>query len=343
MTSANLDRMGGGDDAARIPGFSTYRLSTTENHLLADGLRQFQTFTDGQFPRDVARQSLLARIAADRLVAQAAPGLGRLIEKARDDLVDCIYVTNLPTEKSITSLLSLTLSSAVGKVFNYGSQNDGQLVLEVASDRIGAEDQRAELDWHTEGAWIPRDCRVEWICLLGVDNTPGIHTAYAPIKPVEQTLSARTRVWLYGESACFRAPHGSALDARAWSSPRAVLSRSPLGHIEIVWPSYAVRAAGSDDMVCADALIELSAEINRQHLRVSVDAGCFLAFNNFRGMHMHAPVGDGYRLLYKTYARHSLRTLQRLTGDHGPIFSAAEAFACPAEVPRLPAPAAQRE
>ncbi len=324
MTSENLIRADSGGDPTRFPWLGKYRLSGIENQLLLDGLRHFQVFTDGQFPRDVVRQSLLARIAADKSIANAAPGLNRLIEKARADLVDAIYVTNLPTEKSITYLLSLTLSSSIGSVFNYGSQNGGRLVMEVISDL--SEDQRAELDWRTEGAWIPRERRAEWICLLGVENTPGSYIGYTPIKPVEQILSSRTKAWLYSPSASFRSPRSSASDTTTWSAARAVLSRSPLGHTEIVWPGDAVCLARPDDAIGADALAELSAEINRQHVRVSVDAGCFLAFNNFRGVHKQALANDGYCLCYQTYARSSLRTLQA-KGESGPIFSLSEAGA----------------
>lgn len=50
--------------------------------------------------------------------------------------------------------------------------------------------------------------------------------------------------------------------------------------------------------------------------------GCLLAFNNCRGVHMHAPADtDGYHLFYKTYARHSLRALQQATAQTGPLFS----------------------
>ena len=324
MTGENLIRIDNGGDQTRFPWLGTYRLSKLENQLLLDGLRHFQVFTDGQFPKDVARQSLLAQIAADKSIARAAPGLNRLIEKVRADLVDGIYVTNLPTEKSITYLLSLTLSSSIGSVFNYGSQNNGRLVMEVASDP--SEDQRAELDWRTEGAWVPRDRRTEWIGLLGVENTPGSYTAYAPIKPVEQTLSSHAKAWLYSPSASFHSPHGPASDAMTWSAPRAILSRSPVGHTEIAWPGDAVRAARRDDVIGAGALAELSSEIDQQHVRVSIDAGCFLAFNNLRGVHRQATASDGYCLCYKTYARHSLRALQ-VKGESGPIFSLAEASA----------------
>ena len=326
MTSENLIRVDGGGDLTRFPWVGTYRLSTLECRLLADGLRHFQDFTDGQFPHDVARQSLLAKITADKLLAQAAPGLARLIEKARKDLIDCVYVTNLSTERSVASLLSLTLSSSIGSVFNYRSQNSGRLVMEVASDRSESEGQRAEFDWHTEGAWIPRERRAEWICLLGVEDTPGSYTGYAPIGPVEQMLSPRARSWLYSPSVCFRSAHGAVSSTSTWSAPRAILSRSALGHTEIVWPGDAVRAVRSDDTVYHDALAELSEEIDRRHVRVSVDAGCFLAFNNFRGLHRHSLASDGYRLFYKTYARGSLRAL-RETGEPGPIFLAAEAHA----------------
>ena len=326
MTGENLIRIDNGSDQTRFPWLGTYRLSGLENQLLLDGLRHFQVFTDGQFPKDVARQSLLAQIAADKSIAQAAPGLYRLIEKVRADLVDGIYVTNLPTEKSITYLLSLTLSSSIGSVFNYGSQNSGRLVMEITSDLSGPHDQRAELDWRTEGAWITRERRAEWICLIGVENTPGSYTAYAPIKPVEQALSSRAKAWLYSPSASFRSPHSPAPDATTWSAPRTVLSRSPLGHTEIAWPGDAVRAARQDDAIGAGALAELSSEINRQHVRVSIDAGCLLAFNNLRGVHRQATVSDGYCLCYKTYARHSLRALQ-VKGESGPIFCLTEASA----------------
>lgn len=326
MTGENLIRIDNSSDQTRFPWLGTYRLSRVENQLLLDGLRHFQMFTDGQFPGDVARQSLLARIAADKSIAQAAPGLNRLFEKVRADLLDGIYVTNLPTEKSINYLLSLTLGSSIGSVFNYGSQNGGRLVMEVASDQSEPEDQRAELDWRTEGASIPRERRAEWICLLGVENSPGSYTAYAPIKPVEQTLSSRAKGWLYSPSASFCSPHGSAPDATTWSVPRAVLSRSPLGHTEITWPGDAVRAARRDDAIGAGALAELSSEINQRHVRVSIDPGCFLAFNNLRGVHRQATASDGYCLCYKAYVRHSLRALQA-KGKSGPMFSVTEASA----------------
>jgi len=313
--TGNLIRDDSGSDHTRLPWLGSYRLSSIESRLLADALRHFQVFTDGQFPPDVGRQSLLAQIAADKSLAQAAPGLNRLIEKARDDLVDCIYVTNLPTERSIACLLSLTLGSSIGRVFSYGSQHGGRLVMEVGSDPCEPEDHPAELDWRTEGAWIPRERRAEWLGLLGVENTSGSHVGYAPIQPMEQTLSSRARAWLHSQSACFRSP-----DSGAWSTPRNVLSRSSLGPTEIAWPGSAVRSANSADTVCAVALAELSSEIDRQHVRVSVGAGSFLAFNNLRGVHKLRVASDGDGLFYKTYARHSLRPLQ-VKGESGPIFS----------------------
>jgi hypothetical protein len=41
-------------------------------------------------------------------------------------------------------------------------------------------------------------------------------------------------------------PRSTVARASTWSTPRAILSRSPLGHTEIVWPGHAVRAARSD-------------------------------------------------------------------------------------------------
>jgi hypothetical protein len=323
MTGENLIRVDNGGDQTRFPWLGTYRLSRLENQELLEALRgRQQRLTEGQFPENVACQSMLAKAAAE-LIARAAPGLNRLIEKVRADLVDGIYVTNLPTEKSITHLLSLTLGSSIGSVFSYGSPNSGRLVMEIASDPSEPENHGAELDWRTEGASIARERRAEWIGLIGVENAPGSYTAYAPIMPVEQTLSSRAKAWLHSPSASFRSLGGPASDPPTWSAPRAVLSRSPVGHTEIAWPGDAVRAARRDDTIGAGALAELSSEINRQHVRVSIDAGCFLAFNNLRGVHRQATAGDGYCLCYKTYARHSLRALQA-KGESGPIFSLTE-------------------
>jgi hypothetical protein len=66
-------------------------------------------------------------------------------------------------------------------------------------------------------------------------------------------------------------------------------------------------------------------------VRVSIEAGSFLAFNNLRGLHRQALASEGYRLFYKTYARQSLRSLQE-TGESGPIFSATEVHASPQDV-----------
>jgi hypothetical protein len=43
-------------------------------------------------------------------------------------------------------------------------------------------------------------------------------------------------------------------------------------------------------------------------------------------VHRQATASDGYCLSYKTYARHSLRTLQA-KGESGPIFSLTDASA----------------
>jgi hypothetical protein len=99
-----------------------------------------------------------------------------------------------------------------------------------------------------------------------------------------------------------------------------VLSRSSLGHTEIAWPGCAVRSAKPADTVGSVALAELSSEIGRQHVRAPIGAGSFVAFSNLRGVHRLEVASDGYSLLYKTYARHSLRTLQA-KGEAGPIFS----------------------
>ncbi len=321
MTNETRIRINDGGDLTRFPWLGSYRLSTLESRLLADGLRHFQVFTDGRFPQDVGRQSLLAQITADKLIANAAPGLGRLLERVRGNLMDCAVITNLPTDRSIAPLLSLTLASSIGSVFNYGSGQGDRLVTDVTLGGCETGAPGAGSSWQTEGALIPRERRAEWICMLGVEHTPGSYTAYAPIGPVERVLSTRVKAWLNSPSACFR-PHGAETGAGNGATPRAILSRSPLGQVEVVWPADAVCAAKPGDAVLDDAMRELSAEFDRQHVRLANEAGCFLALNNLRGLHRHALASDGYQRFYKTYARQSLRVLQE-AGEPGPIFAAA--------------------
>lgn len=326
MGNSNLIPVGGGGNASRLPGVSMHRVPDANRQRLADLLRRYQVYTGGEWPQDVARQDLLAQIVADEQLAHADPVLRRLIDDARAGLLDCIYVTNLPTEKPLTSLLLLVISSALGKSFNYASENSDKLVMEVTSGCWAAESPRAELGWHTECAWIPRDLRVEWVCLLGLDDAPCVYTAYAPIKPVVQTLGGSTREWLRSQSVRFRAPLGLGLGPNAWSEPSAILSESLGGEIEIVWDGCTIRAAPPDDKVFDEALTELYAEINRQYVLMSVEAGCLIAFNNVRGVHMHTPADDGDWSLHKTYACPSLWKLKRRTGDAGPIFDLRKAL-----------------
>jgi hypothetical protein len=310
-----------------IPWLGSYRLSSVESRLLGEALRHFQVFTEGQLPPDVARQGLLAQIVAEKSLAHAAPGLNRLTEKVRNEQarsekernehLDCVFVTNLPTDRMISGLLALTLASAIGRVFSYGPPHGGRLVMEVASGE--PHRPRGELNWRTEGAWLPSERRAEWIGLLGVENTPGCHVDYAPIGPVEPTLSAQAKDWLRGQSACFRPS-----DTGPWSAPRAILSRSPLSHTEIAWPGGAIRSATAGDTVWAAALEQLAFEFDRQHVKVPIEAGSFVAFNNLRGVHRLEMAADGDDLLYKTYSRRSLRALQA-KGEAGPVFSLTEA------------------
>jgi hypothetical protein len=157
---------------------------------------------------------------------------------------------------------------------------------------------------------------------------------------VVPTLSARTREWLRSQSVRFRAPQSLGLGPNAWSEPCAILSESLRGDIEIAWDSYAIRAAQSDDKLFEQALMELYGEINRKHVPMSIEAGCFMAFSNVRGVHRHSPADDGDRFLYKTYACRSLRKLKQITGDSGPIFDLRNALALKPKARRFLAAAA---
>lgn len=301
----------------------TYRVSESERTDLGQRLRALVTLTGGHFPGDIARQDLLGKVATITALESAAPELARTLKDARDGKYDCIYVVGLPTEPKINQLLSLAIGNALGSVFNYSSQNDGKLVMELAPSANSASNTnttRDEFDWHSDDAWVPRESRVSWIALLGALNPKDTLTFYVPIGPILPVLSEGARTWLSRDNASVRAPLSFGLGGDVWSGPRSIVSQDVNGNAEIAWPKYATRAARDGDTEAEGALAELATAIEAHAFGVPVDPGCMLAFNNLRGVHKRSSIGSADRLIYRTYSIGSLNALRESTGTEGPVF-----------------------
>jgi hypothetical protein len=300
-----------------------HRLGARERHELKRRLITLLGLTRSEFPSAIEVQDILGKIAAAIVLETAVPELARLLRDARQGKFDCVHVIGLPTDRRIAPLLSVMLGNALGSVFNYSSQNGGALVMKIVPEdgsRGNTNTTRAEFDWHSDDAWVPRNCRVSWISLFGVVNPKNTLTSYVPVGPILPTLSEATREWLTSETASVRAPLSFGLGDNVWSGPRAIITQPAKGPAEIAWPKYATRPVDPSDPVASDALEELAVAVERHSFSVAVDPGCFLAFNNLRGVHKRSPIGPGDRLVYRTYSTRSLEALREATGENGPIF-----------------------
>jgi len=318
---SNTNTSSFGPDVGSRVGMLNVRAS--ESEALGEMLGNMQALTGGCFPDDIPRQQLLVDIVACGPLKAAAPSLARILEQAEAGEYDCVYITGLPKNKQIAPLLTAVLARMLGHLFNYKSQNGGKFVMEIVPDdnsKDNTNTTRGEFDWHSDDAWVPREFRVEWICLLGVVNPPGTNTVYVPIQPVVAQLTQATREWLFSASASVRAPLSFGLGGDVWSGSRSILTQVADGAVEIAWPSYATRPVDPDDSTAVDALRELAEAVDRHSYSVAVDPGCFFALNNLRGLHKRTPIGPGDRLLYRVYARESLDRMRDATGEDGPIF-----------------------
>lgn len=298
-------------------------LPTIEGNALADAAMQHQTLLqeEGHAP-DGEVYRALSRVIASR-VGLLAPSLDRALTMVQMRRIDALYVRGLSSEPSLAPLLLLAITYRVGMAFNYTTQNEGKLVMELRPDPGSADNTNStanEFRPHTDDAAVPRSFRVEWISLLGVKNPPNTLTGYAPIDLVIPDLSMRNRQVLSDKRFSVRVPLSFKLGDDLWTGPRAVLSRSPEGLTEIAWPSYATRVLDPLDDEAERALAELESAVERHMTRVALDSECLLVFNNLRGVHMRSKVGPGDRLVYRTYAKDSLEPLRAKTGISGQIF-----------------------
>jgi hypothetical protein len=300
-----------------------YNLPTRERDALSHLASSTLDMTGGEFPQDVRGQQLIGELVSHSLLAAAAPGVASILADAKSEQLDCVLITGLPSDKRAAPFLVTVLGSSLGKLFNYKSQNGGELLMKLAPTDDSPDNTnttRSDFDWHSDDAWVRSDCRVAWICLQGVINPPDTRTAYAPIQTVVPRLSMPARDWLFSTSASVRAPLSFGLGDDVWSGPRAILKRVGQQRVEIAWPKYATRPIDPVDQVAARALTELAEAIESNAFSAAIDPGCFFALNNLRGVHKRTPIGPGDRLVYRVYARDSLDPLREATGEDGPIF-----------------------
>ncbi|MEP4990026.1 MAG: hypothetical protein ABJV68_20390, partial [Paracoccaceae bacterium] len=217
------------------------------------------------------------------------------------------------------------------KPFNYDVQNGGALVMELkpVEGSVGnTNSTREDFAFHTDDAAIPRDARVEWLQLYGIVNPPNTMTGFAPtldaLNDLKTSGTVDALIKALGEPRFrVRFPVSFGFEKEVWSDPCPVIEIGKDGDIETRFPSYAIKPVRDDDFVAHAAIAVFLAALERQVINVPLDAGCFLAFNNNRGAHKRGTIGEGDRLVLRTYATQCLDMLQAVTGEDGPIFPVA--------------------
>lgn len=257
----------------------------------------------------------------------AFPRMVRALERARAGDLDAVYIEGLPTDMESARIVLVAMTHILGKPFNYDSQNGGALVMElrpVAGSAGNTNSTREDFALHTDDAAVPRDARTEFIALYGIVNPPDTLTGFAP------TLDALAELRASGADGLVKAlserrfrvrfPISFGFKEEVWSDPCAIVDISENGDIETRFPSYAVKPVHDDDFVAHAAIAAFRAALERHVMNVPLNAGCFLAFNNSRGAHKRGAIGEGDRLVLRTYSARSLDLLQKMTGEEGPIF-----------------------
>ena len=304
-------------------------LTDGEKKRLTAGLIDFSEL-NSWVDDDKAAQSDLGRAFVAKL-KYAVPRLARALERARAGDLDAVYVKGLPTDVAHARIVLLAMTHIMGKPFNYDTQNGGALVMELKPIKGSAgntNSTREDFAFHTDDAAIPRDARVEWLQLYGIVNPPNTMTGFAPTMDALNDLKASGTVDALVKALAesrfrVRFPVSFGFEKEVWSDPCPVIEIGEDGDIETRFPSYAIKPVRDDDFVAHAAIAVFLAALERQVINVPLDAGCFLAFNNSRGAHKRGTIGEGDRLVLRTYATQRLDMLQDVTGEDGPIFPVA--------------------
>ncbi|HBF28456.1 TauD/TfdA family dioxygenase [Rhizobium sp.] len=273
------------------------------------------------WPIDTANQLHLAAGFIPTLTV-STPALVNIAKQLLAGAIDAVYISNLPEGKDKIALFQLAFTHLIGKPFNYASQNDGMLVMELRpAANAGANTNATTTDFeiHTDDAAMPRDARTEFIVLGGVVNPPGTLTGYASTIDAIADMTEHDLYVLGQKRFQVRFPTSFGLGDNNWSPPISLLTGSG-DNTELRFPSYATRAIDPEDTEAATAIVALKAALNRNVVDFPVDPGTMLVFNNTRGAHRRGAIGEGDRLVLRTYAARSFSLLRQRSGVDGPIF-----------------------
>lgn len=304
--------------------WATYCLSGQEKETLTRAAIDYLAPLGAAIPIHPSRQATVCRTFATTVLLNACPALSELARRIKSGAALCLYVTGLPVDRQISALIAAALGYLLGELFNYSTQNGGDLLMRVAPTDWSpphTSTTREDLGFHTSDAIMAAEHRVHFVGLYGMINPPETRTGYAAIEHAVSHMQSRSLEILSEPRYTIRAPHSFHLARELWSGPRAILTRSADGRVRIAWSTYATNLLHAEDTAAANAIIELRESLETVVHDVRVDPGCWLAFDNNRGLVRRSAIGSNSRLVYRTYSIESLETLQSDSGEEGPIFN----------------------
>jgi hypothetical protein len=234
-------------------------------------------------------------------------------------------IVGLPYEERLAPVLTVALSSLLGKPFNYRQQNDGALAQRIQSRAGAPANSNASPEpfgWHCDDSGLRPDYRTEWITLFGVRNPTAVTTGIAL---VDDLIDAAAAAGIPVHEALRpqfskRLPKSFNLGEDVWVDGLPLIGCDPHGRPTVAWPTYATRPTDPTNRKLIDFLAALEAKIDKVARHVAVEPGHFLVFSNDHVLHCRSAVGDADRLLLRTYVRRDLKALAAVTGEPGPIF-----------------------
>jgi hypothetical protein len=304
--------------------WATYCLGGQEKEALIRAAIDYLAPLGGALPIYPSSQATVCKTFAVTILPKACPALSELACRMKSGAVLCLYVTGLPVERSISALIATALGYLLGELFNYSSQNGGDLLMRITPTEWSAphtSTTREDFGFHTSDAIMAVEHRARFIGLYGMINPPETRTGYAAIGHAIAHVENRSLEILFEPRYTIRAPHSFHLPREFWSVPRAILNRGADGFVHVAWPTYATNLLHAEDTAAANALIELRESLENVVHNVKVDPGCWFALDNSRGLVRRSAIGSNSRLVYRTYSTESLAPLRNVTGEKGPIFN----------------------
>ncbi|NKB59531.1 MAG: hypothetical protein GKS00_24685 [Alphaproteobacteria bacterium] len=303
------------------------QIEAAEKEQLTEELDQF--LMANTWPSDAASQAQIGKAFVEH-IKRAVPRISQALQKAKQGKYDAVYITGLPVDLNCARIVLLAMTQILGEPFNYSCQNGGELVMELRpiEGSVGnTNSTRDDFALHTDDAAVPDAARTEFICLYGIVNPPNTLTGFAPTIDALRDLRASTSFVnalvdvLKERRFRFRFPTSFNFEEELWSGPCSVIKVNDDGNAETRFPSFAVKPVRDDDFIAHAAIAVFRASLELNVFEVPIDQGCFLAFNNSRGVHKRGAIGKGERLVLRAYSIQSLDFLREVTGEPGPIFS----------------------